>query len=115
MNRLVITMGDPCGVGPEIIVKFFDGIYKVEDKRLFLVVVGSKSVLEYYEKKLRIDLEIVEITKAHIVDGKLENGKLHLINIDTDIDKLEFGKHTELGGALSIKYLDKAIELLKED
>ena len=41
MNRLVITMGDPCGVGPEIIVKFFDGIYKVEDKRLFLVVVGS--------------------------------------------------------------------------
>ena len=111
MNRLVITMGDPCGVGPEIIVKFFDGIYKVEDKRLFLVVVGSKSVLEYYKKKLKIDLEIVEITKAHIVDGKLENGKLHLINIDTDIDKLEFGKHTELGGALSIKYLDKAIEL----
>ena len=24
MNRLVITMGDPCGVGPEIIVKFFE-------------------------------------------------------------------------------------------
>lgn len=49
MNRLAITMGDPCGVGPELLVKFFDSIYKVEDKKLFLLVIGSKSVLEYYK------------------------------------------------------------------
>ncbi len=46
MTRLVITMGDPCGVGPEILLKFFEIIYKLEDKNLFVCVVGSKNVLE---------------------------------------------------------------------
>ena len=111
MNRLVITMGDPCGVGPEILLKFFEIIYKIEDKNLFVAAVGSRKVLEYYKKKLHIDVEIIEITRGHLIDLRNETGKLHLINIDTEIENLEFGKHTKLGGELSIKYLDKAVEL----
>lgn len=60
---------------------------------------------------MKIDLDIVEITKGHIADLKLENGKMHLINIDTNLDDLEFGKHSKKGGELSVKYLDKAMEL----
>ena len=30
INRLIITMGDPAGIGPEIIVKFFEELYKLE-------------------------------------------------------------------------------------
>lgn len=111
MNRLVITMGDPCGVGPEIILKFFDIIYKIEDKHLFVCVVGSKKVLEYYKMKLKIDIEIVNITRGEISDLRIKTGVMHLINIDEEVENLEFGKHTKLGGELSIKFLDKAIEL----
>lgn len=111
MNRLIITMGDPCGIGPEIILKYFDLIYKLEDKQLFVAVVGSRQVLEHYKEKLHIDLEIIEIRRSQIGDLRNENGKLHLINIDTELPNLEFGHHTSLGGELSIQYLDKAIEL----
>lgn len=111
MTRLVITMGDPCGVGPEILLKFFEIIYKLEDKNLFVCAIGSKSILEYYKKKLKIDVNIECINSMGISDLRIKTGVMHLINIDTDIEKIEFGKHTELGGALSMKYLEKAVEL----
>lgn len=111
MTRLVITMGDPCGVGPEILLKFFEIIYKIEDKNLFVCVVGSKNVLEYYKKKLKIDVEILCINPSDINSLRIKTGLMHLINIDTELEKLEFGKHTELGGALSMKYLEKAVHL----
>lgn len=113
MNRLAITMGDPCGIGPEIIVKFFDNIYKVEDKKLFLFVIGSKTVLEHYIRKTKSDLEIIEIGRNDIQNLSLKNNTLHLINIDANLDEIKFGTHSEKGGALSIAYLDFAISLCK--
>lgn len=111
MTRLVITMGDPCGVGPEIVLKFFEIIYKLEDKNLFVCVIGSKEVLEYYKRKLKIDVEIHCINPSNITDLRIKTGVMHLINIDTELEKLEFGKHTEFGGSISMKYLEKAVEL----
>lgn len=111
MTRLVITMGDPCGVGPEIVLKFFEIIYKIEDKNLFVCVVGSKEVFEFYKRKLHIDVEIVPITKGEIASLRIKSGVMHLLNIDTDVTNLQFGKHTMLGGELSMKYLEKAVEL----
>ena len=44
MTRLVITMGDPCGVGPEILLKFFEIIYKIENK-------NTKKILRIYTSR----------------------------------------------------------------
>lgn len=111
MNRLVITMGDPCGIGPEIALKFFDELYKVEDKNLFVALIGSKKVLEAHIKKSNMDLEIIEITDSMSQNMRMENGKLPLFNIDAEDKEFEVGKHTKLGGEYSVKYIDKAIEL----
>ena len=47
MNRIAITMGDPAGIGPEIILKLYHRhhIYK----KGFPVVIGDAAVLEYYK------------------------------------------------------------------
>ena len=111
MNRLVITMGDPCGVGPELVVKFFDELYKIEDKNLFVAVAGTKSILQKYIEKLHCDLEIVEITEEEGLKMKMENGKIPLFNIGKGNEEFELGKHSSLGGEYCIKYIDKAIEL----
>lgn len=111
MTKLIITMGDPCGIGPELIVKFFDELYKVEEKNLFLAVCGSKSVLENYIKNLNLDLEIIEISDELSKNMRMESGKLPLFNIDSKDNQFSIGEHTSLGGEYSIKYLDKAINL----
>lgn len=114
MNRLVITMGDPCGIGSEIVVKFFDEIYRIEEKNLFIAVIGSRKIIEKEMLKQRADFEIVEITReSQIKDLKLEKNKMHLINIDIE-EEIEMGKSTEIGGKMSIAYLDKAIDLCRK-
>lgn len=111
MDRLIITMGDPGGIGPELLVKFFDEIYKIEEKNLFLAVVGSRSILEKEMKRQRADFDIVEIERDYwIKDLVLEKNKMHLINIDIE-EEFKEGKSTALGGKMSIAYLDKAIDL----
>lgn len=111
MNRLVITMGDPCGIGPEIAVKFFDELYRVEEKNLFIALVGSKSVIDEYIKKNNINIEIIEIDEESSKNMTMKNGQLPLFNIDTNGEEFHLGEHTALGGEYSIKYIDKAIDL----
>ncbi len=111
MNRLIVTMGDPCGIGPEIAVKFFDELYRVEDKNLFIALVGSKSILEKYIKANYIDIEIIEINGELSKNMTMKNGQLPLFNIDAVDEEFKLGEHTALGGKYSIKYIDKAMEL----
>ncbi|MBZ4684180.1 MAG: 4-phospho-D-threonate 3-dehydrogenase / 4-phospho-D-erythronate 3-dehydrogenase [Fusobacteriaceae bacterium] len=111
-NRLAITMGDPFGIGPEISIKFFDTLYKIEEKNFFVFLIGSKSVIEYYLKKYKIDLEIELIEDIYKIENlNNKNGVLPLLNIDFEFNKEDIGKDSKLGGEYSIKYLNQAIKL----
>jgi 4-hydroxythreonine-4-phosphate dehydrogenase len=63
-NRLGITMGDPAGVGPEIIIKALE---QIELSNTEIVLYGSKIVFEKAQEKFAVTLkklpEIVETTK----------------------------------------------------
>ncbi len=52
MQALAITMGCPAGIGPEIILKYFNSTTRAT---IPLVVVGDINVLEYYATKLGIN------------------------------------------------------------
>lgn len=114
INRVIITMGDPAGIGPEIVVKFFEELYKLEEKNLFIAVCGSKSVLQHYIDKTNSLVEIVEIEdNDKIKDLIARNGIMHLINVDCEIDDIEIGKVSMNAGNLSMKYLEKALRCVK--
>ena len=60
MRRLALTMGDPCGIGPEVILKALEEPFGAE-VRLF----GAKKVFEQVERALGLEVlggvEVVEV------------------------------------------------------
>ena len=91
---LGITLGDPGGIGPEIILKAFRRRLPVAHYIIF----GSIKVLSHHSKHLKIPLP-----------GK----RAQIIDID-NISKPYFGPSPEQSGQASVEYLERAFEFYSE-
>lgn len=103
-NKIVITMGDPIGIGPEVMIKALNKLNLHPSKAIIL---GAKSVLDAYEKKLGLRMnnnyEFVEI------NGGLSNGKFCFEALKYACDLLKEGKARALvTGPISKKSLNQA-------
>jgi 4-phospho-D-threonate 3-dehydrogenase / 4-phospho-D-erythronate 3-dehydrogenase len=85
-----ITLGDPGGIGPEIILKAFRR--KLPAARY--IIFGSTRVLKHHSKHLKIPLP-----------GK----RAEIIDID-NITKPYFGPSPEQAGKASVEYLERSFE-----
>ena len=107
-TKIAIPMGDPAGVGAEIIVKT-----AVSNKILNLcdlVVIGDKNVLEKAIEICKVDLKIHTI--KNVEDGKYEKGILNVIDLQNiDMDSLEYGKIQGMCGKAAFEYIKKSVEL----
>jgi len=107
MKKLLITMGDPGGVGPEIIAKAFGtpGIRK----SCIPIVIGDTLIMAKALRLLRNPRKLREITSP---DEAENSGRLmHLINVNTMIPRLPQKKPTAEGGEACVRYIRKAVEL----
>ena len=101
-------MGDPAGVGPEIVAMSLASaeVTDVAD----CVVVGDKKVMENAIRITGSDLTVNVIGKP--ADGSYEPGVLNLIDLDNvDMDQFEFGKVSGMCGKAAYDYIAKSIEL----
>jgi 4-phospho-D-threonate 3-dehydrogenase / 4-phospho-D-erythronate 3-dehydrogenase len=102
---LAITMGDPAGIGPEIIVK---AAAKLKDRLasgdLRLLIVGSTSALRLAEQQLGVRESIPEIG-----DGAWAN--LALMQADQEGDPIRPGALSADGGRFAFKAVEKAVRL----
>jgi 4-hydroxy-L-threonine phosphate dehydrogenase PdxA len=65
LRHLAITMGDPAGIGPEIIVKAAQRLHdRIASGSLRLLVIGSNPALEAARRKFTPGLVISEVTEA---------------------------------------------------
>ncbi|HBT47616.1 MAG TPA: 4-hydroxythreonine-4-phosphate dehydrogenase PdxA [Peptococcaceae bacterium] len=105
---IAITVGDPCGIGPEITAKALAlaEIYEICRP----LVVGDGGLM----------CEAVRIAGAHLevravenpAQGRYEYGVMDVLDLhNVDLNRLEYGKVTRLGGEASFQYIAKAIEL----
>ena len=113
MNKpfVAVPIGDPAGVGPEIVVK------SVASKEVFdvarTVVIGDAKVLANACKIMNVDLRSNKIEKPE--DGDYSEGVLNLIDLDNiDMDQFEFGKVNGICGKAAFQYIQKSIELANE-
>ncbi len=108
-NIIAITMGDPAGVGPEIILKTF-AKGKIWEKGT-LIVVGDYTILERIKEKLKIDIEIKKINDPK--DAENLKGKLPILDMGVikNAKDLKAGKISACGGDAAVKYIQKAVEL----
>ncbi len=104
MKKIGITLGDPAGISPEILIK---GYEKLPDAAY--IIYGSKGILEKTSSLLKKELPFKEI----LFPNEADREGLYLINIQ---DK-EYtpGKPDEETGKASVSYLGAAVnDILKE-
>ena len=107
-SRIAVPIGDPAGVGPEIVAK------SVASKEVFdvaeCVIVGDKKIMENAIRITGADLKIRVITAPE--EGDYSEGILNLIDLDNvDMNAFEFGKVSGMCGKAAYAYIAKSIEL----
>ena len=101
--RIAVTMGDPAGIGGEVIVKALPQVAAIAD----VIVIGDATVLQRALTVCDSDL-IVRTVDGPGADTR--DGELAVIDLDL-VDSVEFGTLREEYGAASLAYVERAIEL----
>lgn len=108
MNKplIAITMGDPCGIGPEIIVKAHMSQRVNEIARP--LVVGEADVIEYYVKLLGLNacVNCVESVKQ----GRYETGVINVLSIN-GAGSYKIGEVSANAGRASYNYIAEAVKI----
>ena len=102
------TLGDPAGIGPEIVVK------TVADKDLFeeanCIVIGDAGVVEQAIGVTGVDLKVNCVEDP--ADGDYSEGVLNMIDMkNIDLDKFEYGKVSAMCGKAAFEYIEKSIQM----
>ncbi len=106
MKKIAITMGDPGGIGPEVVLK---ALQSSEIRKLCNpLVIGSRAVLEDAISLLKIPLKIKVIKSPE--EAVFQKGIVELIDVE-DVRDFEKGKATVSGGKACVAYIKKAVEL----
>ncbi|MGE5632989.1 MAG: 4-hydroxythreonine-4-phosphate dehydrogenase PdxA, partial [Caulobacteraceae bacterium] len=109
---LGITMGDPCGIGPEITAKALSEKHVYEICRP-LVVGSAKVVMQAVEiAKKQLKVHVISSVK----DAKFEYGTIDVLDQDiVDMSTLVHGTVSVQGGEAAYKAIEKVIELAMKD
>ncbi len=105
---VVITMGDACGVGPEVVIK---SLTHPEIREICRpVVVGNTSVLGRYRDSLAPELTFMP------PGGDLSFGEVEVIDPDPDPWHGEpvLGRATREAGEASLSYIRKAVAMIQD-
>jgi 4-hydroxythreonine-4-phosphate dehydrogenase len=90
-NIIGITMGDPCGVGPEISVRALAGM--TAEERKTIRIYGNLTTLETAREALGLDIDLT----AHVVDLPIEGAPL------------PWGKLSPVAGDAAFRFIEKAV------
>ncbi len=106
-----MTMGDPAGIGPETIVKAFQGRKLEEICRV--AVIGDTRFLASIASKVGISLSTNSIQKLE--DAKYQSGVLDVLDLQNVPENLPLGKASEDGGKACLDYIRTAVKLAMKD
>ncbi len=105
---LAITMGDPAGIGPEIVVKAFS------DDKMFRhcrpLVIGSVSCLSAVADQLNIDIKFNLLTAAKECQGI--SGQIDVLDsVRFNEDQVHTGQLSAAGGQAAVGFFELAVRL----
>ncbi|NEJ73954.1 4-hydroxythreonine-4-phosphate dehydrogenase PdxA [Rhizobium phaseoli] len=98
-----ITMGDPCGIGPEIVARVFaDGLPEQA------VVIGDAKVMERAIRALDLALQVQPI--ASVNDAVSDTKLIPVLNVSNLPDDLPIGQVDARAGRASYDYVVRAVD-----
>lgn len=107
-SLIAVPIGDPAGIGPEIVAKalVLPQVFEAAD----CIVIGDKAIMENAIKIVGADLTLNVINEPK--EGDFSEGILNLIDLDNiEMSKFEFGKVNGMCGKAAYEYIAKSIEL----
>jgi len=105
---IAVTMGDPAGIGPEIVAKTFaDPEFGEEGRAAF--VVGEPTMLERAIRLLELPLVVNEISGPE--EAAFEPGAVDVLAVGELPIDLPFGVLDARAGHAAFRYVEKATEL----
>lgn len=103
-----ISLGDPAGIGPEIVAKTFQEKEVYDICNPFLV--GDQKVVEQAIEITGLDLKIHVVEKVE--DSEFTYGTIDMLDLNNiEIDKFKFGQVNAMCGQAAFEYIKKAVEL----
>jgi 4-hydroxythreonine-4-phosphate dehydrogenase len=112
---LGISMGDPAGIGAEIIVKSLAREY-VQGICLPLVIGDFRVMRQASREITKLDLEIQRFDRDHIPTAEaFHPGRINVLDLaNIDPAHLEYGKVSAMCGRAAFEYIEAAIRLAME-
>jgi len=106
-RHLAITMGDPAGIGPEIIVKACVGLKeRIAAGDLRILIIGSGAALDGAKAALGTDVAIPQVTAD---DRDWPN--LCFLQADVEGDPIKSGVLSADGGRFAYKAIEQGVRL----
>lgn len=108
MYKIAITIGDPSGIGSEIIAK---ALNKNGIKNIVPIVIGTESVINDGIRIAKSNLKLNKINKPS--EAIIEDNVVNYIEVfpEFDIKQLKYGQIQKQSGLLAGKSIEKAISL----
>ena len=105
--RIAITMGDPAGVGPEIIIKMFQNrsVYDFS----YPLVIGDAAFLNEVALKLLPSLSIASISSPE--EASFTPGSIDVLDLRNIPNSINVGKPSPVGGKASVEFIRTAVDL----
>src|SRR5690625_4994341 len=110
-KTIAVTMGDPAGIGPEIIVK--SAINKELQQQGAMLIVGDARRLQEAANLCNINISINAISEGSQAIHK--PGVLNCINLSLIPDNHPFGQVSGLCGNAAFEYVKKAVTLVQNN
>lgn len=105
---IAVPIGDPAGIGPEIVAKAFAD--EKTQKTARCLAIGDTAVMEQAIRITGVPLRIQKVQNPE--DGRYEQGILNLLPIDNiDMNRFTFGKVSGMCGKAAFEYIEKSIDL----
>ena len=105
--RIGITMGDPAGVGPEVVMKALAHEDVYEECRPF--VIGDTRRLARAAQILESGVQVVSVPDPE--SARFECGSVDCIDLRLVPDDLPFGKLSAVAGEAAYRYVERAVKL----
>jgi len=104
---IAITMGDPAGIGPEVIAKAL--AHKEVHEKCLPLVIGDVERMETAVRITKSPLSVEQIDNA--IELKADRTNLYCLGVTALSADLPFGKLAAEGGEAAYQYVKKAAEL----
>lgn len=106
LRTIAVTAGDPCGIGPEVLLKAFQRLRGVSNVRWF--VIGDHRVFERSARRLRCRLPDWRLLSPGEQPGE-RRSRLFFLDC-AHPDRFPAGRSGARAGGASLAYLDRALD-----